>query len=232
MENDTPWSAASIGAGCPKAPAPAAPATKKAQLTAKVRRKNLSRAATACNTCGGRRLFRRTFTIALVVMSVQFSGEVVLVAGGTGALGRAVSLAFLEQRAKVVVTYRDTGEFDELKRAGTSALQGQQVDVTNDAAMKQFVQAVVAEHGRLDIVVNTVGAFAGGGKLWEEDARVLEQMLSTNLRSGYAISRAVVPQMLKQEPLGQKRGVLINIASRAAIDHGPSVASYAASKAA
>src|SRR5262249_27234039 len=153
--------------------------------------------------------------------------QVALVCGGTGALGRAVSLAFLEQDAKVIVTYREAREFDELKRvaANAGAVRGQQVDVTNDAAMKQSVQAVVAEHDRLDIVVNTVGAFAGGGKLWEEDARVLEQMLAANLRSGYAISRAVIPEMVKQ-----KRGIFINIASRASVDHGPGIASYAASK--
>src|SRR5262249_30159839 len=161
-------------------------------------------------------------------MNAPFSGKLILVAGGTGALGRAISLAFLEQGAKVVVTYREAREFDELKRvAAIAALRGQQVDVTDDVAMKQFVQTVVAEHSRLDVVWNTVGAFAGSCRLWEEDASVLEQMLAANLRSGYAISRAVVPEMLKQ-----KRGVFINIASRAAVDHGPGNASYAASKAA
>src|SRR5215470_19543487 len=143
-------------------------------------------------------------------MGTQFSGQVVLVAGGTGALGRAVTLAFLEQGARVVVTFRQSSELDELKRSATnaSALQGQQVDVTDDAAMKRVVQSVVVEHGRLDIVVNTVGAFAGG-KLWEEDAKLLDQMLSANLRSAYAISRAVISHMLKQ-----KHGSFINTASR------------------
>jgi len=163
-------------------------------------------------------------------MDAQFSGKMVLVCGGTGALGRAVSLAFLEQGAEVVVTYRQPRELDELKRvaeANASSVHGDQVDVTDEAAMKRFVQAVVAEHGPLDVVVNTVGAFAGGAKLWEEDARLFEQMLAANLRSGYAISRAVVPEMLRQ-----KRGVFINIASRAAVDHAAGIASYAASKAA
>ena len=168
-------------------------------------------------------------------MNEQFSGNVVLVAGGTGALGRAVSLAFLEQGAKVVVTYRNPKELEELKRAAAAyaaAFTGQEVDVTDEAAMKRLVQGIVTEHGRLDVVVNTVGAFAGGGKLWEEDSKVFEQMLAANLRSGYAISRAVVPHMLKEKPLKQNRGVFINIASRAAVDHAAGIASYAASKAA
>ncbi|PYU74315.1 MAG: hypothetical protein DMG49_04930 [Acidobacteria bacterium] len=48
-------------------------------------------------------------------MSDKFEGKVVLVAGGTGGLGRAVSLAFLEEGAKVVATYRKQEEFDALK---------------------------------------------------------------------------------------------------------------------
>src|SRR5271155_1216276 len=102
-------------------------------------------------------------------MSERFSGKVVLIAGGTGGLGRAVSLAFLEEGAKVVVTYRDQKEFDDLKRTGgaiASSLQGHVVDVTDEAAVNQFVQGILAEHGRLDVVVNTVGGYAGGMKLW------------------------------------------------------------------
>src|SRR5262249_31841154 len=69
--------------------------------------------------------------------------------------------------------------------------------------------------------------FAGGKKLWEMDPKIFDRMLALNLRSGYAIARAVVPVMLKQ-----KRGVFINIASKSAFDHSSGVGAYAASKAA
>lgn len=49
-------------------------------------------------------------------MDINFSGKVVLVAGGTGGLGNAVSLAFLEEDAKVVVTYRKEEEYAALKK--------------------------------------------------------------------------------------------------------------------
>ncbi|HWY70573.1 MAG TPA: SDR family NAD(P)-dependent oxidoreductase [Terriglobales bacterium] len=163
-------------------------------------------------------------------MNARFSGKLALVTGGTGALGRAVSVGFLKEGAKVVVTYRGQEEFDDLKRiAGSDALslQGQRVDVTDEIATNRLVQGVVAEHGRLDVVVNTVGAYAGGVKLWEMDSRVFDQMLAANLRSGYVVSRAVVPVML-----AQKYGVIINIASKAAFDHAAGNAAYAASKAA
>lgn len=163
-------------------------------------------------------------------MEKRFVGKVALVTGGTGGLGRAVSLAFLEEGARLVVTYRDQKEWEELKRssgANAAHLAGYRVDVTNSVEMEQLVEKVVADYGHLDVLVNTVGAYSGGQKLWELAPQVFDQMLSLNLRSGYTILRAVVPAMLKQ-----KRGAIINVASRAAFDHAGGAAAYAASKAA
>jgi NAD(P)-dependent dehydrogenase (short-subunit alcohol dehydrogenase family) len=163
-------------------------------------------------------------------MDARFSGRVALITGGTGGLGRAVSVAFLNEGAKVAVTYRDQKEFEDLKRiagTSTSSLQGHRVDVTDTVAVEQLVQRLVADYGRLDVVVNTVGAYAGGVKLWQLDPKVFDLMLALNVRSGFTIARAVVPVMLKQ-----KRGAIVNIASKAAVDHAAGAAAYAASKAA
>jgi NAD(P)-dependent dehydrogenase (short-subunit alcohol dehydrogenase family) len=163
-------------------------------------------------------------------MDINFSGKIVLVAGGTGGLGNAVSRAFLEEDAKVVVTYRKEEEFAALKlavgaRAG--ALEGAVVDVTDERATSEFVGGVLSRHGRVDALVNTVGGYAGGVKLWELETKVFDAMLSLNLRSGYALARAVLPAMLKE-----KNGSIVNVAAKAAFDHGAGAAAYAASKAA
>jgi NAD(P)-dependent dehydrogenase (short-subunit alcohol dehydrogenase family) len=50
------------------------------------------------------------------------AGKVVLVAGGTGGLGRAVSLAFVEAGSRVIVTFQRPGDLDELKKSGSSKL--------------------------------------------------------------------------------------------------------------
>jgi NAD(P)-dependent dehydrogenase (short-subunit alcohol dehydrogenase family) len=84
-----------------------------------------------------------------------------------------------------------------------------------------------ARHGRLDALVNTVGGYVGGTKLWDVDPKNLDRMLAMNLRSGFALSRAVVPAMLKQAS-----GAIVNIAAKAAVDHPAGAAAYAASKAA
>ncbi len=156
--------------------------------------------------------------------------RVVLVAGGTGGLGRAVSLAFLAEGARVVVTYRKPAELDQLKElAGEngSRLDGDDVDVTDEAEVNGLVETIVVRHGRLDAMVNTVGGYAGEAKLWEMDTKVFDLMLALNLRSGYALARAAVRVMLKQGS-----GAIVNVAAKAAIDHAAGAAAYAASKAA
>jgi len=160
----------------------------------------------------------------------DFSGKAILVAGGTGGLGRAVSLAFLDAGARVAVTFRKQAEFDALRQAAGSnaaSLEGDSVDVTDEAAVNRLVDGIVARHGRLDAMVNTVGGYAGGAKLWEMETRTLDLMLALNLRSGYALSRAAVRVMLKQNT-----GAIVNIAAKAALEHPAGAAAYAASKAA
>ncbi len=72
-----------------------------------------------------------------------------------------------------------------------------------------------------------MGGYTGGVKLWDLDTKDFDRMLAMNLRSGYALARAVVPAMLKQG-----RGSIVNIAAKAGVDHPAGAAAYAASKAA
>jgi NAD(P)-dependent dehydrogenase (short-subunit alcohol dehydrogenase family) len=163
-------------------------------------------------------------------MDISFAGRTVVVAGGTGGLGRAVSLAFLEEGAKVIVSYRKEEEFRALTESAgrnASSLTGRQLDVTEENAVAEFIGEVTAQHGTLDILVNTVGGYAGGIKLWDTTAKVLDQMLALNLRSGYVLARAAMPAMLKAG-----HGSIVNVAAKAALDHGAGAAAYAASKAA
>jgi NAD(P)-dependent dehydrogenase (short-subunit alcohol dehydrogenase family) len=163
-------------------------------------------------------------------MSARFAGRTVLVAGGTGGLGRAVSLAFLAEDAAVAVTYRRQEEFDAVKAAAGasgSRLEGHRADVTDEAAVSSLIETVLARHERLDALVNSVGGYAGGTALWETEPRIFEQMLTLNLRVGYLLARAAAPVMRKQG-----HGAIVNVAARAAFDHAPGLAAYAASKAA
>jgi NAD(P)-dependent dehydrogenase (short-subunit alcohol dehydrogenase family) len=163
-------------------------------------------------------------------MNIDFQGNVVVVAGGTGGLGRAVSLGFLAAGAKVVATYHHEAEFHSLQeQAGTgkALLQGQPVDVTDETAVAGLVNSVLKQHGAVDALVNTVGGYAGGVKLWDVETKVLDRMLELNLRSGFVLARAVLPAMLKAG-----RGSIVNVAAKAAVDHGGGAGAYSAAKAA
>jgi len=161
--------------------------------------------------------------------------KVVLVAGGTGVLGRAVALAFVAEGAAVHVTYQASSEWQALKSAAASvassagggSLEGFSVDVTQEEAVERLVEGIVARFGRIDALVNTVGGYVGGIKLWDLDPKVFDRMMALNLRSGFVLSRVAARQMLKQGS-----GSIVNVAAKAALDHAAGASAYAASKAA
>jgi NAD(P)-dependent dehydrogenase (short-subunit alcohol dehydrogenase family) len=162
---------------------------------------------------------------------MNFHDKIVLVAGGTGGLGREVTMAFLEAGATVLVTYVSEEEYAALEsasqRIGATPPVRFRVDVTDAQAVEKCVAEILGRHGRLDIFVNTIGGYAGGTSLWEVDLHTYDKMLQLNLKSGFVLARAIVPQMIRQN-----RGWIVNIASKAAFDHAAGAAMYAASKSA
>jgi NAD(P)-dependent dehydrogenase (short-subunit alcohol dehydrogenase family) len=98
-------------------------------------------------------------------MEARFAGRLALVAGGTGALGRAVSLAFLQEGAHVVVTYQYQDELDALRSAAgarASALEGHSIDLTDESAVRRLLDGLLARHGPLHALVNAAGGYTGG----------------------------------------------------------------------
>ena len=83
-----------------------------------------------------------------------------------------------------------------------SRLEGDNVDVTDEAEVSGLVETIVVKHGRLDAMVNTVGGYTGGSEIVGAGYQVFDQMLALNLRSGYALARAAVRVMLKQGQRG------------------------------
>jgi NAD(P)-dependent dehydrogenase (short-subunit alcohol dehydrogenase family) len=163
-------------------------------------------------------------------MNAQQTSKIALIAGGTGGLGRAVTLTFLEENWKVSVTYQIPEEWSALQSAAGANklhLEGFHVDVTDEGAVRDLIAGLMKRHTRLDALVNTVGGYAGGIKLWDLDAKVLDKMLALNFRSGFVLARVAVPVMLKQAS-----GAIVNVAAKAAFDHAAGAATYAASKAA
>ncbi|MDX1650614.1 MAG: SDR family NAD(P)-dependent oxidoreductase, partial [Myxococcota bacterium] len=149
-----------------------------------------------------------------------------IVTGGTGALGRAVVRSFLDAGDRVVVPWVASDERDALAEAEREALDAQRLvlreaDVAEDAG----AQAVAADAGPTDVLVNGVGGFGGGSPVHETALEVWDRMYRMNVRTAVAMCRAVVPGMVDRG-----RGVVLNVASAAAPARPEGLAAYAASK--
>jgi len=150
-------------------------------------------------------------------------GKVVLVTGADGGLGVHVTQAFLDTAATVIGSSRKIQQSD-FNHPNFVAIPA---EISTREGAKVLVDQVVARFGKLDILVHTVGGFAGGQSIVETDDVTFQRMLDLNLNSVFHILRAAVPA-LRQTGNGR----VIAIGSRAAVDPGPSVGAYSASKAA
>src|SRR2546428_11451541 len=111
---------------------------------------------------------------------MDFTGSVVAIPGGTGGLGRAVTLSFLRAGATVVTTCMVPPEQDRLaKEAGSlsARLSCLKVDVTDEGAVRRFADEIVARHARVDVLVNILGGIAGGKPVWETEQATWGRML-------------------------------------------------------
>ncbi|MBI4216445.1 MAG: SDR family oxidoreductase [Chloroflexi bacterium] len=160
---------------------------------------------------------------------LSLQGQVAIITGGTGGLGPAVLGAFLKSGAQVVAPVRERAKLDALRPSlgeAEARLRALEADVTQEESVAAFTLQVMRDLGRIDILVNLVGGFAGGASLAETATADFQRMLDLNLKSVFLCSRAVLPQMLKQG-----RGKIISVASRAGLKGAARVGPYSAAKA-
>ena len=141
--------------------------------------------------------------------------RVVLVTGGSGALGQAITRRFLADGDTVCVPWIVEAERERLAASVESAARDRLVlercDVADDAAMAGLTQSLLARHRHVDVLVSAVGGFAMGG-LVETDRRLWDSMLTLNLTTAYVAAHAVVPPML-----ARGSGRVVAVASRAVV---------------
>ncbi|MEX2221590.1 MAG: SDR family NAD(P)-dependent oxidoreductase [Candidatus Rokuibacteriota bacterium] len=158
------------------------------------------------------------------------TGRVAIVTGGTGALGQAITATLLEAGAAVAIPYAVPEELagleSRLAPEQRARLLAMPADVTNEAAVGKFVQAVHERHGRVDGLVNAVGGFAGGDLLATPLAE-WERMMTLNLTSAVIACRAALPAMI-----AGGGGRIVNIGSRAVLPPQGGFIAYTVSKAA
>jgi NAD(P)-dependent dehydrogenase (short-subunit alcohol dehydrogenase family) len=156
-------------------------------------------------------------------MELTLKGRTALVTGANGGLGTHVTRALLEAGVKVagLAPRIEQSDFDH------SSFIPLPTQINDSESAKSAVDAAVARLGKLDILAHLVGGFAGGKRVDETDDATWQRMFDLNLNSAFYALRAVIPHMRKAGA-----GRIIAIGSRAAVDPGPTLAGYNASKAA
>jgi NAD(P)-dependent dehydrogenase (short-subunit alcohol dehydrogenase family) len=192
------------------------------------------RGATFAEESANQERRRRTAGIPIRLAPVRevtmlLSGKTAIVTGGAGALGSAVVKGLLEAGARVAAPIRKPGELERLRQSAgldpKAPLSGEQLDLTDEAAVLREFSRVAKESGGLDILVNAAGGFAGGKPAHETAWSVWQQQLDLNLKTTVLSSRAAAIQMLESGG-----GAIVNVSSRPATEDGKDLAAYAAAK--
>lgn len=165
-------------------------------------------------------------------MSLQ--DKVCLITGGAAGIGRATAEKFIAKGATVVFC-----DLNEAAGRETAAALGERasfacLDVTDRAAVQEWVDAVVAGHGRIDVLVNNAGVTRDNQLVKVKDGELVKQMpeedfdlvLDVNLKGVFNCAQAVAPAMIRQGS-----GVILNATSVVGLDGNFGQTNYVATKA-
>jgi ketoreductase len=146
-------------------------------------------------------------------MSGPLDGKVALVTGGTRGIGRANATELGRLGASVIITGTSADTVDHglraLKDAGLARVDGHVVDVREQPSIDAMFDEVIAEHGRVDVLVNNAGV-GGGGPTSEISYEVWERLIDINLNG---VFRATRTWLLRSGAKERGWGRVINIAS-------------------
>ncbi len=160
---------------------------------------------------------------------MNLKGKVAIVTGGARDLGRAISVRFAQEGAKVVVNYFDNPEdaketLKMIEEAGSEGIivQG---DMTKAADVKRLFDTAVEKYGKeIHALVNVVGGIVGRKTITEQDEAWYDFLMDVNMRSVFLCTREAVPYM-------SAGATIVNFSSLAARDGGgPGASMYATAK--
>ena len=155
--------------------------------------------------------------------------KVSIVTGATRGIGKGIAELFAEQGSHVIFTYVSSDEKaraleDELKAKGVKA-KGYKFNVADYSACEEMAADVVKEFGSIDVVINNAG-ITRDNLLMRMSEEQWDEVINTNLKSIFNMTKAVQRTMLKQ-----RKGSIVNMSSVVGVKGNAGQANYAASKA-
>jgi NAD(P)-dependent dehydrogenase (short-subunit alcohol dehydrogenase family) len=165
----------------------------------------------------------------------KLNGQVAIVTGSSRGIGHFIARELAKQGCSIVVAARSEEVTDErlpgtihsvaeeLRGSGVDAMPFR-LDVTDEEQVSACVAATIERFGRIDLLVNNAGVMAPA-PVAELPLKRLDLIYRINVRGPFAMSQAVLPQMLKQG-----RGTIITVSSGAADSSGSGNVSYSMSK--
>lgn len=156
----------------------------------------------------------------------EFSGQVVLITGGSRGIGYAAAAAFLSRGARVAICALDAvrlaSSLEELGKLGEIA--GWQANVADYAAMEELLRLTLERFGRIDVLVNNAARLAVGDFSGQQ-REAIDEVIDVNVKGTLYATRVVLPHLL-----GNGSGCVINMSSSLGTFGLPRVAAYCASK--
>jgi 3-oxoacyl-[acyl-carrier protein] reductase len=161
------------------------------------------------------------------VSEVKFEGQVALVTGASRGIGAAIALELARKGLKVIGTATTDAGAVKIREALAAfpGCDGRTLNVTDGTAADALVDAIVKEHGGVQVLVNNAGITRDTLAMRMKDDD-WDAVLDTNLKGVFRMSRAVMRPMMKQ-----RYGRIISITSVVGASGNPGQANYAASKA-
>ena len=162
-------------------------------------------------------------------MKLDLKDKVVVITGPAKGMGQAISLAFAEQGAKLVLTGRDTAAIEEVAlktRAMAVATEVVRCDLTDPAQTEAMAQAALAAYGRIDVLVNVAGGSGPIGKTgWETSHAEFQEIVELNMTGCFNTMHAVLPGMI-----AQRYGKVVNVGGTFGMRGRAGRMAYSASK--
>jgi len=151
------------------------------------------------------------------------------VTGSSSGFGLLTSVELAKAGFRVIASMRDLGRRKLLDNAAKSAgvdekIDVRQLDVTNFAAIPEFVERVVRDYGRVDVLLNNAG-FAVAGFIEDLKLEEIRAQFETNFFGHVAMTKAVLPVMRQQ-----RSGHIMMVSSISGLHGSPTISSYSASK--